>query len=169
MLKFTDTMVTFREVPDEISLCVNISNCPIHCPACHSKELWDDIGEFLTEEKIDTLIEENKGCTTFVISGGDGNPEEVNNVAKYIKKNSSLLVCWYSGRNTIAPEIELENFDFIKLGPYIEERGGLDNPNTNQKFYEVVTSNSVDETGNVIYGLEDITYKFWKNGLENNG
>lgn len=169
MLKFTDTMVTFREVPDEISLCVNISGCPIHCKSCHSKELWKDIGEFLTEEKIDALIEENKGCTTFVISGGDGNPAEVNNVAKYIKKTSSLLVCWYSGRNTIAPEIELENFDFIKIGPYIDERGGLDNPNTNQKFYEVVMIHSIYENDNPIYGLEDITHKFWKNDLEKHG
>lgn len=151
MLKFTDTMVTFREVPDEISLCVNISNCPNHCPACHSKELWEDIGEFLTEEKIDALIEKNKGCTVFVISGGDGNPDDVNNVAKYIKKKSSLLVCWYSGKTVIVPEIELKNFDFIKLGPYKEEYGGLDKKTTNQKFYKVVDNN-----------LEDITYKFWK-------
>ena len=28
-LKFVDTMVTFSEIPDEITLCFNISNCPI--------------------------------------------------------------------------------------------------------------------------------------------
>lgn len=39
MLKFTDTQVTFSEIPDQISLCINLSNCPYHCPACHSKEL----------------------------------------------------------------------------------------------------------------------------------
>ena len=27
MLKYVDTMVTFSEVPDEISLCIEISNC----------------------------------------------------------------------------------------------------------------------------------------------
>ena len=27
MLKYVDTKVTFAEVPNEISLCINISNC----------------------------------------------------------------------------------------------------------------------------------------------
>lgn len=27
MLKYVDTKVTFSEVPNEISLCINISNC----------------------------------------------------------------------------------------------------------------------------------------------
>ena len=28
MLKYVDTLVTFSEIPDEISLCINVSNCP---------------------------------------------------------------------------------------------------------------------------------------------
>ena len=28
MLKYVDTMVTFSEVPSEITLCINVSNCP---------------------------------------------------------------------------------------------------------------------------------------------
>ena len=38
-MKYTDTQVTFSEFPDEIALCINISNCPWHCPGCHSPEL----------------------------------------------------------------------------------------------------------------------------------
>ena len=39
MLKYLDTMVTFSEIPDEVTLCINLTNCPYHCPDCHSKEL----------------------------------------------------------------------------------------------------------------------------------
>lgn len=31
MVKYTDIQVTFREIPDEITLCINISGCPNHC------------------------------------------------------------------------------------------------------------------------------------------
>ena len=58
MLKYTTVQVTFREIPDEITLCINISNCPIRCPDCHSKELWNDIGTDLTPEELQQLIQE---------------------------------------------------------------------------------------------------------------
>ena len=32
----------------------------------------------------------------------------------------------------------LENIDYIKFGPYIEELGGLNKETTNQRFYEVI-------------------------------
>ena len=38
-----------------------------------------------------------------------------------------IKIGWYSGRATLADEIDLYNFDYIKLGPYIEECGPLDN------------------------------------------
>ena len=54
MLKYVDTLVSFQEVPDEISLCINISNCPCHCDGCHSPYLADDIGEYLIPYKYST-------------------------------------------------------------------------------------------------------------------
>lgn len=162
-LKYTDTMITFSEVPDEISLCVNISNCPIHCPECHSKELWNDIGELLTDEKIMSLIDHYDGCTTFVIMGGDGNAKEVNRVANFIRKNSNLLTCWYSGLEILSPEIDLKNFDFIKLGPYIQNLGGLDSPTTNQKFYQI---DHINRNKSISFDiLNDITYKFYTKNI----
>ena len=62
-MKYTDTQITFTEFPDEISLCINISNCSFHCPGCHSPELWEDIGTELTEEELSKLIEANNGIT----------------------------------------------------------------------------------------------------------
>ena len=51
------------------------------------------------------------------------------------------------------------HFDYIKIGPYKKELGGLDNPNTNQRMY----LNWWDEEDKVVHCL-DITSKFWKHG-----
>ena len=63
MLKYVDTLVSFQEVPDEISLCINISNCPCHCQECHSPYLAEDIGKPLGYWTLNHLIKTNKGIT----------------------------------------------------------------------------------------------------------
>ena len=40
MLKYVNTDIVFQEIPDEVTLAVNISNCPCRCPGCHSQYLW---------------------------------------------------------------------------------------------------------------------------------
>ena len=151
-MKYTDTEITFREFPDEISLCINISNCPFKCPGCHSPELWEDIGTELTRIEVGRLIETNKGITCVGFMGGK--PDIVNTLAAFIKNNyPEIKVGFYWGGNDVS--IDLKNFDYIKLGPYLEEFGGLDNPNTNQRMYKV------DHPANK---MQDITYKFWKHG-----
>lgn len=158
-MKFVDTLVTFREIPDEISLCINISNCCIKCKDCHSKYLWNDLGKELTIEILNTLIQDNDGITCVCFMGGDINPLEINNFAKYIRENyPSLKIGWYSGKEEINKTIleSISNFDYIKVGPYIEEYGPLDKQTTNQTMYKVIyNSNGEYER------LEDITYKFW--------
>lgn len=144
-------MVTFSEFPDEISLCINISNCPCHCVGCHSSYLAEDIGEPLLESTLHKLITENKGITCIGFMGGDIEPKSVNALAQYIKTEYTLKVGWYSGRQTLSKDIDYRLFDYIKIGPYIEEYGPLNNPNTNQKMYLV-------DNGQLI----DITSKFWK-------
>lgn len=169
MLKYVNTDVVFQEIPNETTLAINISNCPCHCKGCHSAYLAEDIGEPLDvwvgfgTTVLDTLIHKNAGITCVAFMGGDSDPKAVNNCARYIKNEyPDLLTAWYSGRQELAKEIELRNFNFIKLGPYIEELGGLKSPTTNQRLYEVKMSKEVDEKGNPIYGLEDITNMFWK-------
>lgn len=148
-------MVTFSEFPNEISLCINISQCPCHCSGCHSSYLAEDIGEPLGELALHKLITENKGITCVGFMGGDIEPKSVNTLAQYIKTEYDLKVGWYSGRSQLSPEIDLQYFDYVKLGPYVEERGGLDNPNTNQVMLEI------DNTcGRPI--TKDITSYFWR-------
>lgn len=164
MIKYVDAKVTLQELPNEITLCINITGCPNRCPGCHSEYLQEDIGIELTPKVLDTLIDNNKGISAICFMGGDSDPLYIAAMAKYIKENTDLLVGWYSGKQEINKDVlmNLEYFNFIKVGPYIEELGPLNNPNTNQKMYEVEMSKEVDEAGNPVYGLVDITYKFFK-------
>ena len=81
MLKYVNTGIVFQEIPDEVTLAINISNCPCHCPGCHSHYLWDDIGLPLDTDAIDAFIEnvgkeytEKTGLTAefYVVEIGDG-------------------------------------------------------------------------------------------------
>jgi len=189
MLKYVGYDIVFREIPDETTLAINISNCPCHCPGCHSSYLAEDIGEPLTITRIEKLINENKGITAICFMGGDNDPKLINHYAGLVRALTTtktadkftihkeirfpkvsipaetemqwqetvplnIKIGWYSGRATLAEEIELKNFNYVKLGPYIEECGPLNNPNTNQRLYKVIA-----EDGE--YKLTNITYKFW--------
>ena len=165
MLKYLNTQVTFSEVPDEITLCINITGCKIGCKNCHSSYLAEDIGKPLVGMVLrEDLINKNKGITCVAFMGGDSSPESINNLAEYIKTwpgLEHLKVAWYSGRQELSKEIDLKNFDYIKLGPYIEELGPLNSKTTNQKFYKVENVSYKD--GSLGYALNDITYKFHRN------
>lgn len=151
MLKYVDTLVSFQEVPDEITLCINISNCPCHCKGCHSAYLAEDIGAELTIEELQKLILNNKGITCICFMGGDSNPSYIEELAMHLKFQSwyPVKVAWYSGRQYIPDEILVSCFDYIKIGPYIPELGGLDSENTNQIMYKIEDDK-----------LIDITYRF---------
>ena len=150
MLKFVDTLVSFQEIPDEISLCINISNCPCHCEGCHSSYLAEDIGEPLGYWTLNNLIKTNKGITCVCFMGGDSDPEWVATLAFRVKRDfPDLKIGWYSGRQHLPSNFPIQHFDYIKVGPYIPKLGGLDKETTNQIMYKV-------DNGNLI----DITYRF---------
>ena len=155
MLKYVDTKVTFSEVPDEISLCINISNCPCQCKGCHSSYLAQDIGTELTFNEVRKLIKKNSGVSCIAFMGGDSEPKRIDALASFITNHYQLKVAWYSGRQELSKEIDLQNFDAIKLGSYKEEFGPLNSRTTNQRFYKV-------SDGELI----NITSKFWKHETE---
>lgn len=156
MLRYTETLVGFSEVPEEISLCINISGCGIHCDGCHSPHLWNDIGKELTNEELHNLLKYNKGISCIAFMGGDRDPDAIVNLSKWVKENTALKVCWYSGK-PYHLDINYNYFDYVKIGPYKKEKGGLNKEGTNQKFYEVLHKES---TGLSYIVLRDITYKF---------
>ena len=164
MLKVASFDVVFQEIPGEVTLALNLSGCPCHCPGCHSPHLAEDIGEPLTEELLDGLIARYGAMVTCIcFMGGDQAPEEVAHWAEYISHSSispsPLKTAWYSGRQYVPENVpsnfQLSAFNFVKFGPYIESLGGLKSPTTNQRLYKRV--------GNE---WQDITALFWQKRFE---
>ena len=153
MLKFVNYDIVFQEIPDEVTLAINISNCPNHCPGCHSPYLTNDIGCDLTRETLDELlIKYGAGITCICFMGGDSDPHEVERLAFYLCRQNinSVKVGWYSGKSVLPDPFDTQWFHYIKLGPYIEHLGGLKQKNTNQRFYKLENNKFCD-----------ITYRFW--------
>ena len=141
-MKVASFDIVFQEIPGEVTLALNLSNCPCHCPGCHSQHLAEDIGEPVTEDLLDSLTGRYKGLITCVaFMGGDADPEEVVRWAEYVRP---LKTAWYSGRMNM-PKNE-KAFDYVKLGPYIESLGGLKSPTTNQRFYKREDDTWIDIT-----------------------
>jgi anaerobic ribonucleoside-triphosphate reductase activating protein len=143
MLKFVDTRVVFSEIPDEITLAINISGCPFKCPGCHSPYLRGNTGEPLTASRLRQLITDNRGITCVSIMGGDAFPQHVDSLSPTVR-SCGLKYAWYSGRETICDLINPSGFDYIKTGPYIKELGPLGTKTTNQRMYKILDGNPVD-------------------------
>lgn len=159
-MKYYNSMVVFEEIPNEVTLAINISNCPCHCKGCHSKFLWEDVGTELTLDELNRLIDKNDGITTVCFMGGDANPREVSKLARMIKsERNELKVGWYTGRDNVSKDINLEWFDYIKVGHYDEDLGPLNKKTTNQRLYYI---NKINIGNFINYKLNDITYLFWK-------
>lgn len=162
MLKLESYSICFREVPDEITLALNISNCPHHCKGCHSPELWEDIGEELNIQKVKDIVEcfPSVPITCIAFMGGDADMETLFKLnAEVHEAFPNLKTCWYSGWSYEDKEFRMYSwrmpeFDYVKLGQWKEELGGLDNPGTNQVMFQ--------RTSKV--GMKNITWKFQQNG-----
>lgn len=159
-MKYRETAIVLSEIPDHITLAINISGCPIHCPECHSKYLWEDVGEELNESSLTSLIENNPDVNCVCFMGGDNEPNYVINLAKYVREHyPSLALGWYSGMTEAFKDWGWY-FDYLKIGPFIAEKGPINKPTTNQKMYKVI--NRIYTPGpQQGYYYEDITNRFW--------
>lgn len=150
MTKYTDSAVVFQEIPDEITLAIEISNCPHKCKHCHSPRLRKNIGKELTNEELDRLIEAHPGITCVCFMGGDADHKEISFLAIHLKqKYPDIKRAMYSGDEEIDQNLVFI-LDYYKVGPYIEQFGPLNKATTNQKLYKIKN-----------LSLIDITFKFW--------
>ncbi|MEE3483098.1 MAG: anaerobic ribonucleoside-triphosphate reductase activating protein [Bacteroidales bacterium] len=154
MLKYADYDIVFQEIPNEVSLAINISNCPNHCIGCHSPYLMKDVGDVLDEQSLQLLMDKyGHDVTCVCFMGGDADPNSVATLASFVKeKYPSMKVGWYSGKDQLPEFFSLKNFDYVKIGSYREECGPLKSRTTNQRLYKIHEGKN----------LQDITEKFWK-------
>ena len=129
MLKYSNYEITFAEIPDEITLCINITNCCFSCSNCHSPWLREDNGISLTYVELTKLIKQNTGISCVCFMGGDREPWEVVRLAKLIREDfPNLKTAWYSGSESVDHQ---NQFNYVKTGPYIESFGPLNSKTTN--------------------------------------
>lgn len=157
MLHYQSTRITFAEVPDEISLCIEIAGCTLHCPGCHSPWLWKDEGQDLTAEEVKKLINQNSGITCVCFMGGK--PEEIENLIKELK-SCRVKLAWYTGLEENQVHINLKYLSYVKFGPYVAEKGPINKRTTNQRLYRI------DYNDYGIVRMEDITSRFWHSSVE---
>ena len=103
-----------------------VSGCPIHCPGCHNKELWDiNSGKPMTVQEVFDALNEDE----FNISILGGEPlmqySSVLALCKKIKAETGKTIWMWSGYTIEEirerfPEI-LEYIDVLVDGPFKEE------------------------------------------------
>lgn len=148
-MKHLECQVVFSEIPNEVTLAINITNCPYKCEGCHSPYLREDIGFTLSKGTLTNLINVHKGITCVCFMGGDRDPQEVIDIALFIRENfPDLKIGWYSGGDSIPTSIKdnITTLDYIKLGSYQKDRGPINTPTTNQRLYKILPTSLVDIT-----------------------
>ena len=139
-LKYTDCQVVFREIPNEVTLAFNISNCPNQCVGCHSPELQQNIGETLTPNVLFGIIDAHEEITCVLFLGDGGSINEIISLIKKCKSTFTLLKFGlYTGNDEITINKELiDNLDYLKIGHYNNKLGGLDTSTTNQRLIKII-------------------------------
>ena len=162
MIKYVPEMtnVVLEEIPDRLTLAIDISNCTGLCEGCHSPFLRRDVGVELTPEAIDSLIAGNFGINCFLFLGEDH--AALMFAANYVRRAyPSLALGLYSGRESVEEDV-WELFDYVKIGPFRPSCGPLNKTTTNQRLYRIL--HNADGTRTV----DDITARFWRKGIDPN-
>lgn len=155
-MKYVDTFIGLREIPDEITLCINISNCPLTCENCHSSYLRQNIGNELTTDTLKELLDQNSGisCVCFMGHEGLAGINFLNDViCLWIKQNYNIKIGVYSGFDL---ELKYTNFDFIKTGKYDQKLGPINKITTNQRLYQYHNFSWIDITDSFWVGWKYI-------------
>ena len=73
--------------------------------------------------------------------GGDQNKDELLECLNIAKKHN-LKTCLYTGSDKIDYSI-IKKLDYVKIGRYIKELGGLDSETTNQRMYDLTKNKEI--------------------------
>ena len=108
-----------------------------------------DVGDILDEEVLVKNFSKAISRCNCVLFLGEGNDiDGLIRLSDYIRTKFNVETAIYSGRDSVEDCI-FEHFDYVKVGSYQADLGGLNERTTNQRLY---------------YHKNDITYKFWKDG-----
>jgi anaerobic ribonucleoside-triphosphate reductase activating protein len=116
------------------------------CKGCHSTHLQCSTGVQLTSDILETYLKKYGNFISCVLFyGGDWKEEKLLNALKLVK-SKGLKTALYTGAMEISENLK-PFLDYLKVGSYKEELGGLREKTTNQRFYYLPEN-------------KDMTYKF---------
>lgn len=136
-LLFLSQDILFKEVPGHVALSYLITGCPQGCHGCHSPDSWDGSrgiplsATFLQQQLLQLLP--NVSCVLFM--GGEWRPAALIELLRCCK-TLGVATALYSGLEQ-CPLALLPYLDFVKLGPWRAELGGLASPRTNQRLFDL--------------------------------
>ena len=168
-----DFGLTFAEVPNKLAVYFSLGDCAKGCPDCHSaSELGVPCDDGMLIEEMIKIAEMyiQKGANAIVVMGGtDCFSFKLSDLKKVLNALVSIApVCLFSGSDNYEKIKELAmaaGCFWVKVGSYKKELGGLQNRNTNQRYYELKLKtflNYVSQEYKVVPFWEDITSVFWR-------
>lgn len=162
--------ITMNEIPGRIAVYFELGNCTQGCPGCHSPHLSEQQVLAITPlEDLESIAETQavKGANAIVLMGGTTNGISKRDLITLLRRLSCILpVCLYSGSDDEEYDKDIARvagISWLKTGSYQKERGGLDNPRTNQHFYEVEECLCMDKSDTYLCvrtHFHDKTYLF---------
>ncbi len=135
-MKLTNFDIVTRELPGEISLAISVSGCPRKCEGCHSPELREDIGQHLTTNRIQALVDTyEKGYITAICFLGGEQHKEFEELLMWLEYfYPHIKLGLYTGAEEINDSIK-DYLHYYKVGKYILGKS-IDRRDTNQKLFK---------------------------------
>ena len=99
-MRYSDLQIVFQEIPNEISLAIHVTGCPLKCAGCHSSIYWNPhIGQDLTIDHLCELLHRyEKYITCVLFLGGEWDTDYLLKLLKSMSfdtKDSRKIICEY--------------------------------------------------------------------------
>ena len=137
--------ITTSEIPGETAVYIEFSGCRQNCPGCHSQHLIGEQGDSLNLEdtvyNVWAITQKYQGdITTVVLMGGTTNngitEAALTALIRSLTRKTNLPIGLYSGQDEDPDKyLGIEAIQWLKVGSYKKDLGGLEEPTTNQRFY----------------------------------
>jgi len=145
-MRYSDLQIVFQEIPNEISLAIHVTGCPLKCFGCHSSIYWNpDVGQDLTIDHLCELLDRyQKYITCVLFLGGEWDADYLLKLLKTVS-DKSLKTALYTGLDIkdISSAL-MTNLNYLKYGPYKANLGGLSSPTTNQNIINVKSGENLN-------------------------
>ena len=145
-MRYSGLQIVFQEIPNEISLAIHFTGCPLKCKGCHSNDLWNSASGFdLDTLKFDQIVTQySKYISCVVFMGGEWQLDSLIEMIQVTKKHNKKIALYTGLQFDEIPQVLINNLDYLKYGPYIPKLGGLSSKTTNQRLINLTTNEELN-------------------------